>query len=101
MVTELAFLDVLPGRGAEFEAAFDDAKQIISSMTGFKSLDLQRCIENPSRYVLLVVWERLEDHTERFRGSLEYEEWRRLLHHFYEPFPVVEHFQFVTRVSAV
>jgi heme-degrading monooxygenase HmoA len=99
MVTELALLDVLPGREDEFEAAFHEAKGIISSMTGFKSLDLQRCLENPSRYFLLVVWERLEDHTEGFRGSPDYEEWRRLLHHFYEPFPTVEHFQLVTRTE--
>ncbi len=99
MVTELAVMTVVPGREDEFEAAFDSAKGIISSMPGFKSLDLQRCLENPSRYFLLVVWERLEDHTEGFRGSPEYEQWRRLLHHFYEPFPVVEHFRLVARTE--
>lgn len=99
MVTELAVLDVSPGREGEFEAAFENAKGIISSMRGFRSLDLQRCLENPARYFLLVVWERLEDHTEGFRGSPEYDEWRRLLHHFYVPFPTVEHFDLVTRVE--
>jgi heme-degrading monooxygenase HmoA len=99
MVTELAVLDVLPGREAEFEAAFDQAKGIISSMAGFKSLDLQLCLDHPARYFLLVEWERLEDHTEGFRSSPEYEEWRTLLHHFYEPFPTVEHFQLVTRIE--
>jgi heme-degrading monooxygenase HmoA len=97
MVTELALLDVRPGREAEFEAAFDKAKRIISSVAGFKSFDLQRCVANPARYFLLVVWERLEDHTEGFRGSPEFEHWRRLLHHFYEAFPTVEHFQLGTR----
>ena len=67
-------------------------------MTGFQSLDLQRCIERPSRYFLLVGWASLEDHTEGFRGSPEYSEWRRLLHHFYDPFPTVEHFSLVARV---
>jgi heme-degrading monooxygenase HmoA len=43
--------------------------------------------------LLLVEWESLEAHTQGFRGSAAYEEWRRLLHHFYEPFPVVEHFE--------
>jgi heme-degrading monooxygenase HmoA len=101
MVTELAVLNVIPGRESEFEAAFDQAKGIISSRAGFRSLDLQRCLENPARYFLLVEWDRIEDHTEGFRGSSEYAEWRRLLHHFYEPFPTVEHFQRVTRVEGI
>ena len=51
------------------------------------------CLENPHRYLLLVRWETLEAHTEGFRGSPEYQRWRALLHHFYEPFPTVEHYQ--------
>ena len=54
-----------------------------------------RCIERPSRFLLLVEWERLEDHTEGFRGSTQYARWRELLHHFYEPFPTVEHYDTV------
>ncbi len=61
-------------------------------MHGYLEHDLQRCIERPSRYVLLVRWETLEDHTEGFRGSPEYQRWKALLHHFYDPFPTVEHF---------
>ena len=69
-------------------------------MPGFLSLELHRCIERPSRYLLLVEWARLEDHTEGFRRSAEYEEWRLLLHKFYDPFPTVEHFSRVeTRVT--
>jgi heme-degrading monooxygenase HmoA len=97
LITEQATLDVKPGREAEFEAAFAEAKAIIAAMPGFESLQLHRCIERPSRYLLLVGWERLEDHTEGFRKSPEYEEWRRLLHHFYEPFPTVEHYSLVGR----
>jgi heme-degrading monooxygenase HmoA len=62
-------------------------------MVGFRSLTLSRCIERPQAYLRLVEWDRLEDHTEGFRGSAEYEQWRALLHHFYEPFPTVEHFE--------
>ena len=97
MITEQAVLDVTAGREDEFEAAFAQAKTIIASMPGFRSLQLHRCIETPNRYLLLVSWERLEDHTEGFRKSREYDEWRRLLHHFYDPFPTVEHFDLVTR----
>ena len=93
MILEHAVLDVAGGREPEFEAAFAEAKSIISSMKGFVSLRLERCIESPSRYLLLVEWETLEDHTEGFRGSAEYQQWRALLHHFYDPFPTVEHYE--------
>ena len=87
-----------PGEEADFEAAFARAQALIASMPGFESLQLLRCIERPNRYLLLVEWARIEDHTNGFRGSAEYEEWRRLLHHFYDPFPTVEHFALVARV---
>jgi heme-degrading monooxygenase HmoA len=93
MVVEHALLPVRPGQEAEFEAAFENAKAIIAKMTGFRSLTLSRCIERPSTYLLLVEWARLEDHTEGFRASPEYEKWRALLHHFYDPFPAVEHYE--------
>jgi heme-degrading monooxygenase HmoA len=55
-------------------------------------------VETPSRYVLLVQWDSLEAHTEGFRGSEAFEEWRRLLHHFYEPMPLVEHYESLVEV---
>jgi len=54
-----------------------------------------RCLERPGRYLLLVRWRSLEDHTEGFRKSAPYLEWKRLLHHFYDPFPTVEHYELV------
>lgn len=98
MVLEQALLPVKPGQEPEFEAAFEQAKAIISTMPGFCSLTLSRCIERPHAYLLLVEWERLEDHTEGFRGSADYQRWRALLHHFYEPFPSVEHFELVSAI---
>jgi heme-degrading monooxygenase HmoA len=92
MILEVAMLNVIPGRESDFELAFKRAKKIISSMKGFIHLELQRCLERPNTYVLLVKWETLEDHTVGFRKSPEYQEWRALLHHFYDPFPTVEHF---------
>lgn len=92
MIIEHALLHVIPHRTDDFEAAFADAKSIISSMPGFVNLTLSRGIEQPDVYLLLVEWERLEDHTEGFRKSYRYQEWKTLLHHFYEPFPVVSHF---------
>ncbi len=93
MILEHAVLDVIPGEERHFEESFDQARSIIGSMPGFRSRRLARCIETPSRYLLLVEWDRLEDHTEGFRGSAKYEEYRRRLHHFYDPFPVFEHYE--------
>jgi len=95
MILEVAMLDVKPGETAEFEASFKKAQNIISSMNGYASHQLQRCLENPNRYILLVNWQTLEDHTIGFRESDEYQEWRAMLHHFYDPFPTVEHYQAV------
>ena len=96
MVLEVAVLDVKPGQSQDFEAAFGQAQRIIASMKGYVSHELQKCIEKPDRYNLLVNWQTLEDHTQGFRGSAAYQEWRRLLHHFYDPFPEVEHYVLVT-----
>lgn len=92
MILEHALLPVLPGREDEFLAAFERARPIIASMPGFIDLVLHRGIEKPHEFLLLVRWETLEAHTVGFRGSAEYAEWKRLLHHFYNPFPVVTHF---------
>lgn len=93
MILEVAKLDVIPGREAEFEASFAQAQRIISSMPGYVAHALKRCIETPCRFLLLVTWERLEDHTVGFRGSPQYQEWKRQLHHYYDPFPEVEHYE--------
>jgi heme-degrading monooxygenase HmoA len=95
MILECAHLNVKPGQESAFEAAFDKAKSVIAAMPGFISLELQRCLESRSRYLLLVRWKTLEDHTHGFRESAEYLEWKTLLHHFYDPFPTVEHYEFV------
>ncbi|WP_394552721.1 antibiotic biosynthesis monooxygenase family protein [Agromyces sp. MMS24-JH15] len=92
MILEHAILPVVPGREAAFESAFAEASAIISSMPGFVDLTLSRSLETPNEYLLLVHWDSVEAHDPGFRGSPEYQEWRRLLHGFYEPFPVVEHF---------
>ncbi len=93
MILELAILDVKPGTDAEFVAAFEEAQNYIARVEGYISHSLQKCIEKPGRYVLLVNWQTLEAHTMGFRGSPEYAEWKKLLHHFYEPFPTVEHYE--------
>ena len=95
MILEIAILDVKSGQGKEFEMVFAQAQTIISSMPGYVSHQLQKCIERTDRYLLLVNWQSLEDHTVGFRKSEQYREWSRLLHDFYEPFPEVEHYAVV------
>ncbi len=93
MTLEVALLDVIPGQEAAFEHAFSAAQQIIASMPGYITHRLERCVEQENRYVLLVDWGTLTDHTDGFRRSPQYQEWKRLLHHFYSPFPTVEHYE--------
>ena len=93
MILESAVLEVRPDATDAFETAFAEAQQIISAMPGYLSHELLNCLENPYRYLLLVRWETLEAHTEGFRKSAEYQQWRELLHHFYDPFRTVEHYQ--------
>ena len=93
MILEVAILDVKTGKEKDFEADFTKAQSIISNMEGYISHDLQKCIENPSRYILLVNWETLKDHTVGFRNSKEYKNWSSLLHKYYEPFPEVQHYK--------
>ena len=99
MILEVAILDVIPDQEDEFQAAFAKASPIISSMSGYVSHQLQRCVEKQNRFILLVNWESLEDHTIGFRSSEGYQEWRKLLHHFYDPFPTVEHYKLIQDYS--
>ena len=93
MILEAVMLQVKEGMEEEYELGFCEASNIISSMEGYISHELQRCMEVKGKYLLLVKWESLEAHTVGFRQSKEYQEWKRQLHHFYDPFPAVEHFE--------
>ncbi|GAK38900.1 antibiotic biosynthesis monooxygenase [Paenibacillus sp. TCA20] len=93
MILESAMLYIRAGLESDFEQDFAKASAIISSMSGYLGHELYKCMESDHQYLLHVRWNSLEDHTIGFRGSAEYLEWKQLLHHYYEPFPVVEHFQ--------
>ncbi|MED5619858.1 antibiotic biosynthesis monooxygenase family protein [Ideonella sp. BN130291] len=97
---EVAPLQVRPGQQAAFEAAFLEAQRIIAAMPGYLGHELQRCIERPHDYILLVRWQSLQAHEVGFRQSAGYQQWKRLLHHFYDPFPVVSHYQAVAGAAA-
>lgn len=93
MILEIANLQVSQGQTAAFERAFTEAQRIIASMPGYISHELQRCLEQPHHYMLLVRWQTVEDHEIGFRQSPQYQTWRKLLHHFYDPFPTVLHYE--------
>ena len=93
MILEVATLHIKEGFSEAFESNFQKAEGIISSMKGCISHQLKKCIEQDDKHILLVNWETLEDHEKGFRQSEEYQEWKALLHHFYEPFPTVEHYK--------
>lgn len=92
MITEVAILQIKPGTSQAFENAFGEAQSIIAGMDGYIHHELQRCIEEENKYLLLVQWQNLEDHVEGFRKHDAYKEWKSLLHSFYDPAPLVEHF---------
>jgi len=100
MVLEVAILDVKPHEAEKFEAAFRHAQSIISPMPGYVNHQLQRCIEDRNRFILLVNWESRANHTVGFRGSSDYQQWESLLHDFYDSFPQVQHYESVAGVPA-
>lgn len=97
MILESAFLYVKEGEEKQFEKDFKVAGQYISSIQGYLRHSLHRCLEQNNKYLLLVEWKNLEAHTVGFRQSAAYLEWKRLLHHHYTPFPVVEHFELIVK----
>jgi heme-degrading monooxygenase HmoA len=92
MILELATIDIQKGKNAEFELNLSQAKTVISQSKGFKSIEIQRCIEVENRYVLFIYWDTLEDHTEGFRNSELFTQWRTLIGPFFENPPLVQHY---------
>ena len=101
MVTEHALISVTPGSEADFEAAFATARLQLASSPGFVSATLSRGVESGSTYLLLAQWETLEAHTEVFRGSERFAEWRRQLGPFFAAPPEVVHYRQVADAGPV
>jgi heme-degrading monooxygenase HmoA len=97
MITEIAQIDVKPRMEAEFEAGVKNAAPIFKRAKGCHGMELRRSIEKPGRYRLFVDWETVEDHNVGFRGSLDFQEWRKLVGHCFAAPPDVEHVQQVVR----
>ncbi|GAB2981501.1 antibiotic biosynthesis monooxygenase [Mucilaginibacter puniceus] len=93
MILEAAILNIIAGKQKQFEIDFDTAGQYISSIKGYIKHSLNKCLEQENKYLLLVEWDSLKDHTIIFRQSEQYKHWKQLLHHYYAPFPIVEHYE--------
>ena len=91
MILEIAQIDVKPGLEAEFEAGVAKAAPLFARAKGCHGMELQRSLEKPGRYRLFVRWATLENHVEDFRGSADFQEWRRLVGHCFAGSPEVEH----------
>jgi quinol monooxygenase YgiN len=97
MITEIAQIDVKPGTEAEFEKGVKQAVPIFKRAKGCRSMELHRSIEKPSRYRLFIGWDTVENHTDDFRGSPDFQEWRKLVAHCFAAPPDVEHVSEVVR----
>lgn len=95
MILEVAILFVKKGQEKQFEKDFEIAGQYISSIQGYLGHSLRKCIEQENKYILHVDWKKLEDHIFGFRESEHYIKWKELLHHYYDPFPIVEHYEMI------
>lgn len=92
MILERAIFAVQPGAEQDFEAAMDRAKDVIAQANGFRSFRLQRGIEQPSTYLLLIEWDTVEDHMQGFRESELFTRWRELIGPYFASAPEVEHY---------
>ncbi len=100
MILEIADIRIAPGQQAAFEAAVQHgATTVASRAKGFKGYKVNRGVESPERYVLMIFWDTLEDHTVGFRQGPLFTEWRAIVGPFFAAPPVVEHFTLVAKSS--
>jgi heme-degrading monooxygenase HmoA len=92
VIIEHALLQVRDGETAAFEAAMAKARPLIAASPGFLGIEVRPAVERPGLYLLVVQWKTIADHRDGFRMSQRYEEWRTLLHPFYDPMPEVHYF---------
>jgi heme-degrading monooxygenase HmoA len=96
MILEHADIRIDPARAVEFEAAIlRGARTVIAHAKGFQGFKVNRSLESPGRYILMIYWDTLEDHTVGFRGSPAFAEWRAIVGPFFAQPPVVEHLALV------
>jgi heme-degrading monooxygenase HmoA len=93
MILELADIRIHPGKGAEFDAAIiRGVETVIANAKGYRGYKVNRGVESPDRYILMIFWETLENHTVDFRASPAFQDWRAIVGPFFAGPPTVEHF---------
>ncbi len=98
MILEVADIRIPVEKNAEFEAALQrGVETVISRAQGFCGYKVNRGVESPERYLLMIYWDTLEDHTVAFRGGPLFAEWRAIVGPFFAQPPVVEHFELVVK----
>lgn len=98
MILELADIHIQPGKQAEFdEAVVRGVQTVIAKAKGFRGYKVQKGIESPERYVLMIFWETLENHTVDFRQSPAFAEWRGIVGPYFAAPPQVEHFALLSK----
>ena len=98
MILELADIRIPPGKNAEFDAAIQrGVETVISQSRGFRGYKVNKGVESPDRYILMIYWETLEDHTVHFRGGPLFAQWRAIVGPYFAQPPVVEHFNLVAK----
>ncbi|MBI1891504.1 MAG: antibiotic biosynthesis monooxygenase [Burkholderiales bacterium] len=98
MILEIADIRIQPGKQAEFDAAIvRGLTQVISKSPGFKGYKVNKGVESPERYILMIFWETLENHTVDFRSSPLFAEWRSIVGPYFAGQPAVEHFTLLAK----
>ena len=98
MILEIADIRIQPGQQAAFDEAIErGVREVIALAQGFRGFKVNRGVENPERYVLMIFWETLEDHTVHFRGGPLFPQWRAIVGPFFASPPQVEHFTLLAR----
>lgn len=100
MILEHCDIEIDPTKGSEFkEAILRGVETVISQSKGFRGYKVNHSVESPQRYILLIYWETLENHTVDFRGSAAFAEWRAIVGPFFVKPPIVEHMTLVGKSS--
>lgn len=98
MILEIADIRIQPGRQAEFDGVIQrGVAEVIAQAKGFQGFKINRGIESPERYVLMIFWETLENHTVDFRESPAFTAWRALVGPYFAAPPIVEHFTLLAK----
>jgi heme-degrading monooxygenase HmoA len=98
MILEIADIRIAPGKGKEFDSAIKlGVESVVSKARGFRGYKVNRGIESPERYILMIYWDTLENHTVDFRQGPLFPQWRAIVGPFFAVPPVVEHFELVAK----